>query len=41
MDLLIKINQESGVTVIVITHDPDVARQCSRIVEIHDGKIME
>ncbi len=30
---------EQGKTVIIVTHDPDIAKQCDRIIEISDGKI--
>lgn len=29
----------SGKTVIIVTHDPDIASRCSRIVRLTDGKI--
>jgi putative ABC transport system ATP-binding protein len=32
--------QQEGVTLIMVTHDPDVARQGRRIVQIRDGKIL-
>ena len=31
---------EKGKTIIVVTHDPQVAEQCERVIEISDGKIM-
>jgi putative ABC transport system ATP-binding protein len=31
---------EQGRTVVVITHDQSLARRASRIVEIHDGRIV-
>jgi putative ABC transport system ATP-binding protein len=37
--LLKKVNQEEGVTVIVITHDPRIAAACPRQIEIRDGLI--
>jgi putative ABC transport system ATP-binding protein len=40
MKLLGDLNKK-GITLLVITHDPTVARQARRIVEIHDGKIIE
>ena len=30
---------EKGKTVIIVTHDPQVAEQCERVIEILDGKI--
>jgi putative ABC transport system ATP-binding protein len=30
-----------GQTVIIVTHDPDVAAACKRIVRLHDGRIAE
>lgn len=31
---------ESGKTVVIVTHDLKIAEQCSRIIEISDGKIV-
>jgi len=30
-----------GQTVVIVTHDPDVAAACHRIVRLHDGRIAE
>lgn len=35
-----KINKENGVTVIIVTHDPDVASECDRTIMIEDGRIV-
>lgn len=32
---------EQGITVIIITHDMEVAEACERVIEISDGKIKE
>ncbi len=37
--LLLKLNQESGTTLIVVTHDPGVAAQTQRIIHIRDGMV--
>jgi putative ABC transport system ATP-binding protein len=39
VDYLVKINQELGKTIIMVTHDPSVARASSRILRIEDGVI--
>lgn len=39
MDLFIKLNLQEHVTIIIITHDPLIAKQCNRIVKIKDGLI--
>lgn len=38
--LLKRLNQEQGKTVIIVTHDPEVAAQCGRVIEISDGEIV-
>jgi putative ABC transport system ATP-binding protein len=40
MSLLKKLNKQ-GITLIVITHDPSIARQAGRVIEIRDGKLAE
>lgn len=37
---LFKKLHEQGKTIIIVTHDLNVARQCDRIIEISDGKII-
>jgi putative ABC transport system ATP-binding protein len=39
MDLLMRLNQERGVTLIMVTHDPDVASRTGRIIRIRDGQV--
>ncbi|HET7198491.1 MAG TPA: ABC transporter ATP-binding protein [Burkholderiales bacterium] len=38
-DLMREVNRRDGTTVLIVTHNPQLARQCSRIVEIVDGRI--
>ena len=40
MSLLQKLNEE-GQTIILITHDINVAKKAKRIVRIYDGKLYE
>ncbi len=37
MDLLLKLNQERGTTLIIVTHDPKIAAQAQRTIHIKDG----
>ncbi|MEI7644476.1 MAG: ABC transporter ATP-binding protein [Chloroflexales bacterium] len=39
MDLLTDLNR-SGMTVVLVTHEPDVAHSARRLLEIRDGKLM-
>lgn len=39
MNVFKEIN-DNGKTVIIITHDMEIAKQCKRIIEIKDGKIV-
>jgi putative ABC transport system ATP-binding protein len=39
-NLLLQMNKEKGITVIIVTHDEDLANKCERIIEIVDGRIV-
>ncbi len=39
--LLFDLNKEEGVTLIIVTHDEDLAQLCDRQVRIMDGRIVE
>jgi putative ABC transport system ATP-binding protein len=39
IDLMFELNREFGSTLLVVTHDPDVASRCSRRVELRAGRI--
>lgn len=39
MDLLTELNRQ-GMAVIIVTHNPKIADQCSRVIEISDGEII-
>ncbi len=39
MDLLLKLNQDRGTTLIIVTHDPKVAAQTNRTIRIKDGVV--
>lgn len=40
MEIFSKLNQQ-GKTIIIVTHDPNIAAKCNRIVKMVDGKIQE
>ncbi len=40
MDLIQKIN-DAGNTILIVTHEPDIADMCKRIVHLKDGVILE
>ncbi len=39
--MFVELNKIDGITIIVVTHDPDVARHARRIIHIHDGVIVD
>ncbi len=39
MAILQWLNQYSGITVVLVTHDPSIARHTSRIIHLHDGHV--
>lgn len=39
IDLLFDLRENRGTTLLLVTHDPELARRCGRIVEIRDGLI--
>lgn len=40
LDLLLYRNKEQGTTLVVVTHDPDVAKLADRVLEMKDGEII-
>ena len=39
MDLFFSLNKQ-GKTIIIVTHDKELAEKCHRIIEISDGRII-
>lgn len=39
MDLLTKLNREWGITVIMVTHEPDMAAYAGRVIRFVDGRV--
>ena len=40
MELFVKLNEESGITILLVTHEPDIAAYSKRIVRFLDGRIV-
>ncbi|MFZ5815235.1 MAG: ABC transporter ATP-binding protein [Bacillota bacterium] len=40
IELMLRLNREQGTTLVLVTHDPDLARQADRIVHLRDGSVV-
>ncbi|MDG4551000.1 MAG: ABC transporter ATP-binding protein [Candidatus Contendobacter sp.] len=41
IELLFALNREQGTTLILVTHDPELAAYCDRVLELDDGRLRE
>jgi len=41
LDLLTRLRRESQMTVIVATHDPQIAARCDRLIRLRDGAVID
>jgi len=41
LEMFRQLNQKFNQTIIMITHNPEAARNCNRIIQMRDGKIVE
>jgi putative ABC transport system ATP-binding protein len=41
IELMFELNRERGSTLVLVTHDPDIARRCGRQVELHAGRVVD
>lgn len=39
MDLLVELNRDDGITIAMVTHEPDMASYCQREIRIVDGRM--
>jgi putative ABC transport system ATP-binding protein len=40
MGIFQKLNREKGISIVVVTHEPDIAHYSDRIIQFKDGHIM-
>ncbi|WP_304517734.1 ABC transporter ATP-binding protein [Cecembia rubra] len=40
-DLIFELNKEQGTTLVLVTHDPELAKRTNRIIQIKGGRIQE
>jgi len=41
LDLLLKLNQREGTTLLLVTHDPALSRLTDRVIRLRDGRIVD
>jgi ABC-type lipoprotein export system ATPase subunit len=41
LDLFSSLNRDRGLTLVVVTHSPDVARRCGRVLWMSDGRLVK
>jgi putative ABC transport system ATP-binding protein len=41
IELLFELNAASGSTLVLVTHDEQIARRCGRVLRLHAGKLIE
>jgi len=41
LELLLNLNKENGTTLIIVTHDPEIAELTQRVITIRDGRLEE
>jgi energy-coupling factor transporter ATP-binding protein EcfA2 len=40
IELMFELNAESGATLVLVTHDPDLATRCERVLTIAEGQLV-
>jgi putative ABC transport system ATP-binding protein len=39
MNLFRTLNREQGLTIVIVTHDPEIGRQMDRVIGLRDGQL--
>ena len=40
MDLLFALSEQQGATLVLVTHAPELAARCDRVVQLGDGRVV-
>ncbi len=41
LDILVRLNREEGITVVIVTHAPEIAARTDRVISMLDGRIVD
>jgi putative ABC transport system ATP-binding protein len=41
IELLFNLNADAGSTLVLVTHDEEIAKRCQRVLRLHQGKLIE
>ena len=41
IEILFNLNADAGSTLMLVTHDEEIARRCQRVLRLHEGKLIE
>jgi putative ABC transport system ATP-binding protein len=40
VELMAELNREHGTTLVLVTHDPELAARARRVIRLHDGAVV-